>query len=60
MSDPWRSDAQLCNQADCGTGSWLKPDINLPQRLIAALELTRLAVAELVKRQKAGRELVLS
>ena len=32
-----KPEIQLCNQADCGTGSWLKPAICVPQRLIAAL-----------------------
>jgi len=30
-----------------------------PARLIAALEITRLTVAELVKREKAGKEFLL-
>ena len=33
-----KPEIQLCNQADCGTGSWLKSDIYVPQRLIAALD----------------------
>ena len=34
-----KPEIQLCNQADCGTGSSLKSDISVPQRLIAALAL---------------------
>ena len=35
-----KPEIQLCNQADCGTGSWVKSDISVPQRLIAALGLS--------------------